>query len=76
MLSSADGSPVEGIKVAYVGPEGSYLLYPGRWFPVSAYSVNRFSATMNITVPSDETVIASGKAAAPVRANRKGYLHL
>ena len=67
MLNSADGSPVEGIKVAYVGPEGSYLLYPGRWFPVSAYSVNRFSATMNITVPSDETVIASGKAAAPVR---------
>ena len=61
MLSSADGSPVEGIKVAYIGPEGSYLLYPGRWFPVSAYGVNRFSATMNITVPSDETVIASGK---------------
>jgi hypothetical protein len=67
MLSSADGSPVEGIKVAYVGPEGSYLLYPGRWFPVSAYGVNRFAATMNISVPSDETVIASGRATAPVR---------
>ena len=71
MLNSADGSPVEGIKVAYVGPEGSYLLYPGRWFPVSAYSVNRFSATMNITVPSDDTVIASGKVAAPVRETGK-----
>jgi TolA-binding protein len=71
MLSSADGSPVEGIKVAYVGPEGSYLLYPGRWFPVSAYGVNRFSATMNITVPSDEAVIASGKVAAPVRETGK-----
>jgi aminopeptidase N len=70
-LSSADGSPVEGIKVAYVGPDGSYLLYAGKWFPVSAYSVNRFSATMNITVPSDETVIASGKAAAPVRETGK-----
>jgi tetratricopeptide (TPR) repeat protein len=70
-LSSADGSPVEGIKVAYVGPEGSYLLYPGRWFPVSAYGVNRFSATMNITVPSDETVIASGKLAAPRRETGK-----
>ena len=67
LLSSADGSPVEGIKVAYVGPEGSYLLYAGRWFPVNPYSVNRFSATMNITVPSDETVIASGKAASPER---------
>ena len=67
MLNSADGSPVEGIKVAYIGPEGSYLLYAGRWFPVSTNSLNRFSATMNITVPSDEAVIASGKVAAPAR---------
>lgn len=67
MLNSADGSPVEDIKVAYVGPEGSYLLYPGRWFPVSTNPLNRFSATLNITVPPDETVIASGKAALPVR---------
>jgi len=66
-LASEAGSPVEGLKLAYVGTEGSYLLYPGRWFPVSAYSVNRFAATMNITVPSDETVIASGKASAPAR---------
>ncbi len=67
MLNTADGSPVEGIKVAYVGTEGSYLLYAGRWFPVNAGGLNRFSATMNITVPSGETVIASGKAAAPER---------
>ncbi|MBZ5542172.1 MAG: peptidase M1 [Acidobacteriia bacterium] len=64
-LSSADGSPVEGLKLAYVGDEGSYLLYPGRWFPVSNYGVNRFAATMHITVPSDLTVIASGKELAP-----------
>jgi aminopeptidase N len=66
-LASADGSPVESLKLAYVGPEGSYLLYAGRWFPVSAYEVNRFAATMTITVPTDETVIASGKPSAPVR---------
>jgi len=30
-LAAADGSPVEGLKLAYVGPEGSYLLYPARW---------------------------------------------
>ena len=64
-LANADGSPVEGLKVAYVGTEGSYLLYAGRWFPVSDYGVDRFSATMKITVPSDEIVIASGKASAP-----------
>ncbi len=66
-LSSADGSPVENLKLAYVAPEGSYLLYPGFWFPTSGYGINRFAATMRITVPSGEMVIASGKAAAPVR---------
>jgi len=66
-LASADGSPVENLKLAYVGPEGSYLLYPSRWFPVNGYGVNRFAAAMRITVPSDEIVIASGKASAPER---------
>ncbi|HLY59973.1 MAG TPA: M1 family aminopeptidase [Terriglobia bacterium] len=62
-LANADGSPVENLKLAYVGPEGSYLLYPARWFPVSGYGVNRFAATMRISVPPDETVIASGTGA-------------
>jgi len=70
-LASADGSPVENLKLAYVGPEGSYLLYPGRWFPVSDYRVNRFAATMRITVPSGDTVIASGKPLAQVRQVNK-----
>jgi len=70
-LASADGSPVENLKLAYVGPEGSYLLYTGRWFPVSGYRVNRFAAAMRITVPSGETVIASGKPLAQVREVNK-----
>jgi aminopeptidase N len=75
-LASADGSPVENLKLAYVGPEGSYLLYAGRWFPVSEYGVGRFAADMQITVPSDETVIASGRASMPVReAGRVTYTY-
>jgi hypothetical protein len=70
-LASADGSPVENLKLAYISPEGSYLLYPARWFPVSGYGVNRFAAAMRITVPSDEIVIASGKALAPLRQTGK-----
>lgn len=70
-LATADGSPVEGLKLAYVGPEGSYLLYPARWFPVSGYGVNRFAATLKITAPLDEIVIASGKPSAPVRQINK-----
>lgn len=66
-LATADGSPVENLKLAYVGPEGSYLLYAARWFPVNGYGVNRFAAAMRITVPGDDTVIASGTASAPER---------
>ncbi|MBZ5561464.1 MAG: tetratricopeptide repeat protein [Acidobacteriia bacterium] len=66
-LSTSEGSPVENLKLAYVGPEGSYLLYPGHWFPVSPNDLNRFAATMRISVPSEETVIASGKPLAQVR---------
>ena len=60
-LDSADDSPVQGLKLAYVGDDTSYLLYAGRWFPVNAYGINRFTATMNITVPAHMTVIGSGR---------------
>ena len=64
-LGSADGSPVEGLKLAYVGPEGSYLLYQGDWFPVRPPGLDRFAAAIRVTVPSDETVIASGNSSQP-----------
>ncbi|MGB7585077.1 MAG: M1 family aminopeptidase [Terriglobales bacterium] len=60
-LDSADESPVEGLKVASISDDTSYLLYAGRWFPVNGYGVNRFTATMNITVPAHMVVIGSGK---------------
>src|SRR6266705_3455530 len=63
-LATADESPVEGLKLAYVGEGTSYLLYPGRWFPVVGYGVDRFTADVNITVPTGITVIGSGRAAA------------
>ncbi|MBV8053272.1 MAG: tetratricopeptide repeat protein [Acidobacteriaceae bacterium] len=59
-LESADDSPVQGLKVAYIGDETSYLLYAGRWFPVVGYGLNRFTATMNVTVPAHMVVIGSG----------------
>src|ERR1700733_5157785 len=59
-LDSADDSPVQGMKLASINDDTSYLLYAGRWFPVNAYGINRFTATMNITVPSHMVVIGSG----------------
>ena len=72
-LESADQSPVQGLKLAYVGPDTSYLLYSGLWFPIAGYGVNRFTSTINVTVPSHMIAIGSGKSeagAAPVA--RKG----
>ncbi|GAC1429323.1 MAG: M1 family metallopeptidase [Terriglobales bacterium] len=61
VLDSADESPVQGLKLASIGDDTSYLLYAGRWFPVNAYGINRFTATINVTVPVHMMVIGSGK---------------
>ncbi len=61
-LETADDSPVPGLKLAYVGDDTSYLLYAGRWFPVSGYGLNRFTSTISVTVPAHMLVIGSGKS--------------
>ncbi len=60
-IESADDSPVPGLKLASIGDDTSYLLYSGRWFPVSGYGLNRFTSTISVTVPSHMLVIGSGK---------------
>src|SRR5579864_8485126 len=60
-LYSVDDSPVEGLKVAYIGNDAIYLLYPGRWFPVNGYGTNRFAANINVAVPPGYTVVGSGR---------------
>jgi peptidase M1-like protein/tetratricopeptide repeat protein len=59
-LANADDSPVEGLKLAYIGPDVTYLLYPGRWFPVTGYGMDRFTANINITAPAGTVIIGSG----------------
>src|SRR5712672_1800560 len=61
-LETADDSPVPGLKLAYVGDDTSYLLYAGRWFPVTGYGLNRFTANINVTVPAHMLAIGSGKS--------------
>jgi tetratricopeptide (TPR) repeat protein len=61
-IESADDSPVPGLKLAYIGDDTSYLLYAGRWFPVSGYGINRFTSTISVNVPAHMLVIGSGKS--------------
>jgi tetratricopeptide (TPR) repeat protein len=60
-MDSAEDSPVPGLKLASIGDDTSYLLYAGRWFPVSGYGLNRFTSTISLTVPAHMLVIGSGK---------------
>src|SRR5258708_5146324 len=60
-LETADDSPVPGLKLAYIGDDTSYLLYSGRWFPVSGYGMNRFTSTISITVPAHMVPMRTGK---------------
>jgi len=59
-LENADNSPVPGLKLAYIGDDTSYLLYAGRWFPVSGFGLNRFTSTISITLPAHMIAIGSG----------------
>jgi hypothetical protein len=60
-LSNADDSPVPGLSLAKIDSDLTYLLYAGRWFPVAGYGINRFTATIKISVPGGYTVVGSGK---------------
>jgi hypothetical protein len=64
ILQNADDSPVQGLTLAKIDSETSYLLYAGRWFPIAGYGTNRFTSTINVTVPGGYTVVGSGNEAA------------
>jgi len=59
-LTGQEESPIYGIKFGAIQNDFAYLMYPARWFPVSGYSVDRFTADLHITVPTGYQVIASG----------------
>jgi tetratricopeptide (TPR) repeat protein len=68
-LSGDEESPVYGIKFAAIQNDYAFLLYPARWFPISGYTADRFTATMNITAPQGYTVAGSGIGSSKPDAN-------
>lgn len=57
---TAETSPVDGIDFAQVSDPVSFLLYPGRWFPMTGIFTDRFTAEIHVTVPAGEKAIGSG----------------
>ena len=65
-LVSPEGGPLATKRLAYVGLEGSYLMYASRWFPFHDYAADRATSDITIVVPtgvqvagtSDDAVVA------------------
>jgi aminopeptidase N len=65
-LVSPEGGPLATRRLAYVGNEGSYLMYASRWFPFHDYAADRATSDITLIVPSgvqvagtsDEPVVA------------------
>ncbi|MFN2531651.1 MAG: M1 family metallopeptidase [Pyrinomonadaceae bacterium] len=65
-LVSPEGGPLATRRLAYVGPEGSYLMYASRWFPFHDYAADRATSDITLIVPaglqvagtSDDPVVA------------------
>ncbi len=72
-ITGDEDGPEEGLKLAAIQEPVSYLLYPGRWFPMTGYLTNRFTAEIHIKVPEGMRVLASGsQGSAPAKlANGK-----
>jgi aminopeptidase N len=61
-LVSPEGGPLANKRLAYVGPEGSYLMYAARWFPFHDYAADRATADITVLVPQNMQVAGSGDA--------------
>ncbi len=59
-ITGSEDGPVEGLKLAAIQEPITYLLYPARWFPMTGYMTDRFTAQMHIRVPQGMRVFASG----------------
>src|ERR1700752_5232058 len=51
-LVSPEGGPLATKRLAYVGPEGSYLMYASRWFPFHDYAADRATSDITLIVPA------------------------
>jgi tetratricopeptide (TPR) repeat protein len=72
-LQSPEGGPLATKRLAYVGPEGSYLMYASRWFPFHDYAADRATSDITLIVPTGLQVAGtSDDPVAPVASPKDG----
>ncbi|HEX4541633.1 MAG TPA: hypothetical protein VH114_00590, partial [Candidatus Acidoferrum sp.] len=65
LLFNEENSPVPGLRAASINKDGAYLLLPARWFPLTDFPSNRYTATFRLNVPDTFAVAGTGKFSAP-----------
>jgi tetratricopeptide (TPR) repeat protein len=65
LLANEENSPVPGVRAAVINHDGAYLLLPARWFPLTNFPANRYTATFRLNVPDTFAVAGTGKSTAP-----------
>src|SRR5260370_1714845 len=65
LLVNDENSPVPDVRAALINKDGAYLLLPARWFPLTDFPSNRYTATFRLNVPDTFAVAGTGKATAP-----------
>lgn len=72
-LTGEEESPVYGLKFAQIKPDGAFLMYPARWFPISGYTTDRYTAEFAITVPSGYKVVSGGMGSSSAKGENTVY---
>ncbi|HKB68108.1 MAG TPA: M1 family aminopeptidase [Pyrinomonadaceae bacterium] len=70
-LLTPEGGPLATRRLAYVGPEGSYLMYASRWFPFHDYAADRATSDITLIVPTGLQVAGTSDDAVAPQASPK-----
>jgi tetratricopeptide (TPR) repeat protein len=64
-FANDDDSPTKDVRFAWIDKNSAYLLLPARWFPLTNYPSNRYTAAFQITVPDNFAVTGTGQSSTP-----------
>lgn len=70
-LLTPEGGPLATRRLAYVGPEGSYLMYASRWFPFHDYAADRATSDITLIVPTGLQVAGTSDDSVTPQASPK-----
>src|SRR5258707_128668 len=72
LLVNEENSTVPGVRAALISKDGAYLVLPARWFPLTNFPSNRYTATFRLNVPDSFAGACHGERIRNVEAEGGG----